>query len=47
MLVFAEPDLQPRIKEKLGKFLHVPFKFQEAGSQVIFNNEDATTTYFS
>lgn len=47
MLVFAEPAVQAKIKEKLGKFLYVPFKFEEGGSQVIFNNEDATTTYLS
>lgn len=47
MLIFADPAVQPKIKEKLGKFLYVPFRFEEGGSQVIFNNEDATTTYFS
>lgn len=36
MLIFAEPEAQPRIKEKLGKFLHVPFRFENTGSQVIF-----------
>jgi len=43
MLLFAEPDVQPKIKEKLGKFLHVPFRFENSGSQVIFkiNNENA------
>lgn len=47
MLVFAEPAAQAKIKEKLGKFLYVPFRFEEAGSHIIFNNEDATTTYYS
>jgi D-glycero-alpha-D-manno-heptose-7-phosphate kinase len=47
MLLFAEPAVQGAIKEKLGKFLHVPFQFEEGGSQIIFNNEDETTRYFS
>lgn len=36
MLIFADPCAQPKIKEKLGQFLYVPFKFESEGSQVIF-----------
>lgn len=36
LLLFAEPDLQGRLKEKLSSLLHVPFKFESGGSQVIF-----------
>lgn len=38
MTLFAEPDAQPKIKEKLGSLLQVPVKFEEQGVQVIFNN---------
>ena len=46
MLVFAAPKDQPRIIERLGKFLHVPFRFESEGSQVIFkiNNEPSYTS---
>lgn len=37
MLLFAEPKLQDRIREKLG-LLHVPFRFEREGSQVLFNH---------
>ncbi len=39
MLFFADPGAQPRIREKLSGFLHVPFKFESAGSQVIYRAE--------
>lgn len=35
ILMFAEPQVQPKIKEKLKKILHVPFIFEKLGSQVI------------
>mgnify|MGYP001415205352 CR=1 FL=1 len=37
ILFFAEPEVQPQIKEKLKDFLHVPFRFEALGSQIIFN----------
>lgn len=36
LLVFAKPDRQARIREKLEKLIHVPFEFENAGSRVIF-----------
>ena len=36
MLFFVKPELQPRVKEKLGKLLHVPFRFENLGSQIIY-----------
>ncbi|OGY99888.1 MAG: kinase [Candidatus Liptonbacteria bacterium RIFCSPLOWO2_01_FULL_52_25] len=42
MLVLAKPEDQPRIKEKLGKFLYVPFRFDNTGSQVIFKLDNET-----
>ena len=35
MLFFADPELQPKIKEEL-RLLQVPFSFERMGSQVIF-----------
>lgn len=37
LLLFVEPDLQPRVKERLSSLLHVPFKFDSSGSEVVFN----------
>jgi D-glycero-alpha-D-manno-heptose-7-phosphate kinase len=35
LLLFARPEDQPRIAATLGKFLHVPFRFESLGSQII------------
>lgn len=43
MLIFARPEDQQRIKDKLGKFLYVPFRFENTGSQVIFKLDNETT----
>ena len=43
LLVFAKPEDQARIKEKLGKFLYVPFRFENEGSQVIFQIDNEPT----
>ncbi|MBI2033740.1 MAG: kinase [Candidatus Liptonbacteria bacterium] len=43
MLLFAEPEIQPAIRKKLGEFLHVPFQFERAGSQII--HFDPTDSY--
>lgn len=37
ILFFVEPDLQLGVKERLASLLHVPFKFEREGSQIIFN----------
>ena len=36
ILIFAEPEIQPKIKERLKKLLYVPFRFENLGSQIIF-----------
>ena len=36
MLLFVPPEKQAKIKGVLGKLLHVPFKFESQGSQIIF-----------
>jgi len=38
MLFFAKPEVQPAIKEALKELLHVPFRFENQGSQIIFNS---------
>ncbi|HUR37930.1 MAG TPA: kinase [Planctomycetota bacterium] len=35
LLLFARPEDQPKIAAKLDKFLHVPFRFETLGSQII------------
>jgi D-glycero-alpha-D-manno-heptose-7-phosphate kinase len=36
LLVFAEPAVQPRVRERLRNLLEVPFRFEDGGSQIIF-----------
>jgi D-glycero-alpha-D-manno-heptose-7-phosphate kinase len=36
MLLFVPPARQRRVREALAKLIHVPFKFEFAGTQVIF-----------
>jgi len=36
ILFFVKPELQPRVKESLHGLLHVPFQFENLGSQIIF-----------
>ncbi len=36
VLLFATPEYQPRIREKLKNLLEVPFHFEMQGSQIIF-----------
>jgi D-glycero-alpha-D-manno-heptose-7-phosphate kinase len=36
LLLFAPPDCQQAVREKLGKLIHVPVKFEFSGSQIIF-----------
>lgn len=36
LLLFAEPERQPKIKQKLGKLLCVPFAFEDSGSQIVY-----------
>ncbi len=40
MLIFADPEVQPRVRQALGNLLHVPFKFERTGSQIIRNGPD-------
>lgn len=36
MLLFVEPEKQSQVREALKGFVHVPFQFEAAGSQVIY-----------
>lgn len=36
MLLFVPPDKQANVKQKLAQLIHVPFKFEFSGSQIIF-----------
>ena len=40
ILFFAKPDVQPSVKAKLSSLLHVPFQFENLGSQIIFYQPD-------
>lgn len=42
LLLFASPSKQERIRRSLGELVHVPFKFDSTGSQVIFSGRDST-----
>jgi D-glycero-alpha-D-manno-heptose-7-phosphate kinase len=42
LLVFARPEEQPRVREALRELLHVPFRMERLGSQVLFYEPDAT-----
>lgn len=36
MVLFVPPGLQSQVRERLSQFIHVPFKFEFSGSQIIF-----------
>jgi len=36
ILLFVHPADQPKVRERLGKLIHVPFSFEFSGSQIIF-----------
>lgn len=36
LLIFARPEIQPKIREGLKNLLYVPFRFENLGSQIIF-----------
>jgi len=40
ILLFARPEIHPKIKEKLSRLLYVPFQFENLGSQIIFFEAD-------
>lgn len=42
ILIFVNPELRAKIRESLHGLLHVPFRFESAGSQIIFYEPDGT-----
>jgi len=40
MLLFVPPDRQEKVKETFSKLIHVPFRFESSGSQIIFFNPE-------
>ena len=36
VLIYAEPDKKPAVRQALAKLLEIPFKFETLGSQIIF-----------
>ncbi len=43
VLLFARPEEQPAIKKRLSKLLLVPFRFESAGSHIIFYDHATAT----
>ena len=37
LLLFANPEHQPMIRERLKSLVHVPFEFEKLGSQIVLN----------
>ncbi len=44
LLLFAPPEDHERVREALGELLHVPFQFENAGSQIIFYDPDSVSS---
>lgn len=36
MVLFVAPELQHQVRDRLNHFIHVPFRFENSGSQVIY-----------
>jgi len=45
MILFARPEDQPSIKQKLRKLLQVPFRFEAHGSQIVVYEPNITPRY--
>jgi D-glycero-alpha-D-manno-heptose-7-phosphate kinase len=41
LLLFASPDRHEILKQKLDGLIHVPFRFESGGSQIIFYDPEA------
>jgi D-glycero-alpha-D-manno-heptose-7-phosphate kinase len=40
ILFFVKPEYRDRLKEALGFILHVPFRFETSGSQIIYYSDN-------
>ena len=41
MIIYADPEVQPRVRAALSDLLHVPFKFEFSGSRIIQNGAES------
>ena len=41
VLLFVQPEKQAEVRAKLSKFLEIPFRFEDQGSQIIFYQPDS------
>lgn len=44
LLLFVPPSRQQNVREKLSKLIHVPFRFEFSGSQIIFYDQERDYT---
>lgn len=45
MVLFVPPERQQQVREKLKDFIHVPFRFESTGSQIIFYDPEQDFAY--
>lgn len=45
LLLFVPPSKQAKVKKKFKKLIHVPFKFENQGSQIIFFDQEEDYSY--
>ena len=36
LMLFAEPDKQPKVQKALSELLYVPFEFEDDGSKIMY-----------
>lgn len=46
LLLFVPPRSQKKVRERLSKLIHVPFKFEHGGSQIIFFDQREDYSHF-
>ena len=46
VLLFVRPEEQPSVKQRLHGLLHVPFKFETYGTQIVVYEPNITPNYF-
>lgn len=45
LLLFVSPSRQAKVRKKFNKFIHVPFKFEREGSQIIFFDQQENYSF--
>lgn len=46
LLLFVPPKNQKKVRKRLNKLIHVPFKFEREGSSIIFYDQEEDYSYF-